>query len=181
MRFLRLFGYATILAAACTPSSHGTTVDRKQDGDSYSIVNPDGTYDLYLGPGVAALVQAGPSADGLKSHPYFKLGRVPARLVELARKRTNKIVSFSLEDKTLAPLTIVVNYLVQREPINITAVAGDPALSGTGQVRIDDDTNSPMGLFEARVMRPGKFSGQPSPSIYSTGLMLDPDPPPPRM
>jgi hypothetical protein len=142
----------------------------------YSVKNASGNYDLYLGPNIADRASHSSAGGGLEKAAYFIVGNVPATLIEAARAKPNRVVSLAVETPRASPLALVVNHLVGEQVKTLSVKTGDPSITGTVQIWIDEQ-GTPVGLFELNVWHRAA-DGSMSSDIYSTGLAPDPDRPP---
>jgi hypothetical protein len=165
-------GFALVGSALACNSASPTTAS--SNPDVYARRKADGTYDLYSGPGVADLIQRGRIVAKDDQFSYFKLGDVPARLVESAHARATGVVSISLEDPNAPPVTVFVSFRrTAGAPTTVSVKPGDPWVSGIAQVWIDEG-GAPIGLFELAILHRSP-NGALSKDVYTTGLRADPD------
>lgn len=136
----------------------------------YSAKMADGTYDLYVGPGVKEAMQGGRP---LPAGGWYRLSGVKQTRVDKAKGKAEKVVTLSLEDPASADMDIEISPSDVGKPSK-KFKAGHPCISGVVQVGIDPATGSPSALFDIVewVKHP---NGPISKNAYTTGVLGDSD------
>ncbi len=157
-------------ATSDSPSAFSPPIALQNVGENtYALQATDGTYDLYVGPGIkAAMLAGGPATAG---SGYYKLGGVKLARMDKARKKADKIATFALEDPASSDMSIEIKGTIQGK-INVNYFKpGDPCLTGVVQVFMDS-TGTPQALFDF-----GQWVHYPNgptvKNMYTTGVRGD--------
>jgi hypothetical protein len=131
----------------------------------YSLRLPDGSYDLYIGPGVKEAMEKGESLPP----SWYKLGKVRQSRVDQALASKDKVATFSLEDPASGDMDLVFS---AHDGNHLVLKAGDPCVTGVVQVAIDPTTGSPTPMFDVHHWR--KYPNGPTvKDTYGTGVLGD--------
>jgi len=159
-------------ATAPVPAATAVATELPTTGPNMmSFKLADGTYDLYVGPGVKEAMKKDAAAP---AYGWYKLGRVKQAHVDKAKNKTEKVSTYSLEDGANADLDIEITSVDGAKGKSLKLKAGDPCVSGVVQVAIDMGTGAPSALFD--IYHWVKYPNGPTvKNVYTTGILGDPE------